>query len=815
MKISKFRFDLGAPRSFVALGILIGAFVHSSYAQNNLPNIDFNTNNWSSDTTGSLLGTVLFAQNQIIPSVAHIANDVQPHLTAERNTLVMFKVNPNLVSPTNKISVKAYSGSGQLLGNFTMAQPQDIPKQPKYLVGVNLSSLVFNTAPVNGFTITNADDLAKLGDPSATYLKGLLAKYKDIIINMYDGFWIPKIYLPEGSFLGKNVLIKSNAGYSSEVSYKGQRFANSAPINRGTVLPFTFNSGLWISPADVEQTRFVYGHNFWTATLPASWIKPGLNLAFESGRLKGTLLKIKVGAPSELILHTIDIGMLTPPRNAFSFANEPATGAHYEYFQTIPVSRMVVSKYEPLYLKEVMMPDGRLLTKMDPSAGGWHEGDMREAIGKHLISQGINNANYGIWSTSSSDENSHPFTVAQLTAHNSVGKYSNGIQIHGGSGGAGIVTLDASLGNEFSHEVGHNFGLGHYMGGAKGSMQRPANDVNSTWGWDSRKNVFIPNFYAIKTNQPSCWTIDNSSKECIPPFQGFSFGWDAMAGGEPMYPQINRFTLYSPYSMKYIQDFFESRAVFAKDSPTGFRKWNAQTCQMDPFEMRVSVFEEVNATPNDATDARYFSRQFERGAKLISVKMYDGFWGQSIVIPLASSANSGRFIEIEHHASYHSTLNLNGNAVEISNGTHKIYQSNGKTWQETSQIIRTVAKKPQQFGIPVTTLVGYYDPEGTIPSYIYPALYGGYGFTYSDDISTLNANECYLMVKTNAGFRRFRLRNFRVDSGQMNKFHVNIPQTEAPSVAYVVCSGKVLVSKVLDGPKSNPSYTVNGVALPK
>lgn len=102
-----------------------------------------------------------------------------------------------------------------------------------------------------------------------------------------------------------------------------------------------------------------------------------------------------------------------------------------------------------------------------------------------------------------------------------------------------------------------------------------------------------------------------------------------------------------------------------------------------------------------------------------------------------------------------------------------------------------------------------------MPSYIYPALHGGYGFTYTDDSKILNTNDCHLVVKTNEGFRRYRLSNFRIDSGQMNKFHVNIPQTEAPSVAYVVCSGKVLATSIVNGPKSKPSYTVNGVALPK
>ncbi|EOX5182456.1 TagA domain-containing protein [Escherichia coli] len=33
------------------------------------------------------------------------------------------------------------------------------------------------------------------------------------------------------------------------------------------------------------------------------------------------------------------------------------------------------------------------------------------------------------------------------------------------------------------------------------------------------------------------------------------------------------------------------------------------------------------------------------------------------------------------------------------------------------------ARKPEQFGIPVTTLMEYYDPQGILSSYIYPAFY--------------------------------------------------------------------------------------------
>ncbi len=124
---------------------------------------------------------------------------------------------------------------------------------------------------------------------------------------------------------------------------------------------------------------------------------PGLNLVIKQGNLSGRLNDIKIGAPGELLLHTIDIGMLTTPRDRFDFAKDKE--AHREYFQTIPVSRMIVNNYAPLHLKEVMLPTGELLTDMDPGNGGWHSGTMRQRIGKELVSHGIDNANYGLNST--------------------------------------------------------------------------------------------------------------------------------------------------------------------------------------------------------------------------------------------------------------------------------------------------------------------------------------------------------------------------------------------------------------------------------
>lgn len=286
-----------------------------------------------------------------------------------------------------------------------------------------------------------------------------------------------------------------------------------------------------------------------------------------------------------------------------------------------------------------------------------------------------------------------------------------------------------------------------------------------------------------------------------------------MAGGEPLYPSVNRFTLYTPYSMQSIQQFFESRAVFAKDSPTGLRKWNAQTQLMEPFEMRVAALDEASLSPQDAANANAFSQQFGKGASLVSVSMGDGYWGPSITAPAASAANAGRYIEVTSSATYNTTLTINGQAITISTGNHKLYQSNGALWLANPPITRTQAKKPQQFGVAVTTVVGYYDPERSLPSYVFPALQGGYGFTYADDSSTLSGNQCQLQVQTNNGLRRYRLSNVRFDGGVMNKFHVNVPASEAASAATVYCAGTQLATRPLLARKAPVGYTVNGMPL--
>lgn len=751
----------------------------------------FNTTTPTNDLRGTLAAQVLFAQSQVIPSRPREA-DHQPHLIGQRTSLLL--VRPLTADDPTPLEVTARDKHGKALGTLRLDPPDTLPTTAYSLDGLPEETIAFEPGDGPVSTIDTKGDLEKLSDPRATLLLERLRSSALVEIQTADGQWVRDIHLPTHRDLeNKMVRARSRAAYPSTIHY-GDR---SATITRDESLQFKVVGGQWILESELENQGLTYAADAWSGVLPAAWIAPGLTLAFRRGALSGELTELTVGPPTELLLHTIDLGMLVPPRDKFLFAKDPT--AHREYFQTVPTSRMIVSQYAPLYLRQVMLPTGTLLLEFDPSKGDWHNGTMRQRIGKELISHGIDNANYGINSTAGEGEDGHPYVAAQLTAHNSSGRYSNGMVTHGGSGGGGIVTLDDTLGNEFSHEVGHNYGLGHYVGGFEGSVHRSANHANSTWGWDADKKRFLPNFSPLRSGKDTC--LEN---RCQSPFEGRSYGLDAMAGGAPL-SGFNRFTLYTPYSAALIQKFFESKAVFDSGSPTGFRKWNDSTQQMEPYAHRVEVAEQITVPASDVGEDKM--AQLLAEYELVRVSMQDGNWAKDVQLPAASPANLGRCVTINQGATYDSFLSLNGTQVKMARGFQGSYTSDGKRWNEGQAANQWMERRPQTFGVPVVTLVGYYDPRGELTSFLYPPLHGAYGFTYVDDRDRVTEQDCQLVVETREGTLRFRLARHRVNAAVMNKFHVNIPASSQPRSASILCRGKVVDKKTLTAPADKPTYT--------
>lgn len=425
-----------------------------------------------------------------------------------------------------------------------------------------------------------------------------------------------------------------------------------------------------------DRPSVVYSTRAWSVKLPWNWLKNGLSLQFKTadGRI-GTLAanKIEFSGASEVVLQNIRIGMLTdPPGNGDNLMERDTGNFAIDYFQKIPVSRLTIGQYLPVKFPMVVMSNGTIYTKSSATEGGVYDGDMREDIGKSLVSTGINLANYGISSSQGGAQENLGY-FREVAIHQSVGVYTNGIQSHGLSGGGGIATLWSVNGNEFSHELGHNWDLGHYPGGSAGSVH----SQNSGWGYNGYLNRMIGN--VDWTSPANNVTIDDV---VTPPFKNlYSFGLDAMAGGYPM-GKLSTLTHHTGYSAKLIQSSFVNTPVLRKESATGYAIWdNTRKLMVD-------------------------------------------------------------------YASTHA--------------------------------------KPTQFGVPVVTLIGYYDPLGKLPSTIYPALYGNLGNVYTSP--AVNKSDCRLDVTTNAGVKSIKLLNARVNADVMNKLHVNLASNTLPTRAEVFCT---------------------------
>lgn len=244
-----------------------------------------------------------------------------------------------------------------------------------------------------------------------------------------------------------------------------------------------------------------------------------------------------------------------------------------DYFQKIPASKLVMADYTPAHFPVVTMPNGVVYTDKSASTGGWHSGDMREAIGKAMVSTGINNANVGIVSSAGySQQYNRRFN--HITAHTNVGIYTKKdtdlpqVVVHGGSGGGGIVTLEATTGNEWSHELGHNYGLGHWP------YMASIHDLESGWGWDAFHQRFIGNLH---------WKGDvytqQQGDDIVPPFKdAFRFLRDAQNGGEQEYVgTISRFTLEHPAQSRKAQRWMNNGFNLDSHSPSGYVQWDQAT----------------------------------------------------------------------------------------------------------------------------------------------------------------------------------------------------------------------------------------------
>ena len=387
-----------------------------------------------------------------------------------------------------------------------------------------------------------------------------------------------------------------------------------------------------------QRPRVSYSKRAWSTKLNWDEVQGGLKIRIvDEQNRSGELLenKIDFAAPGELVLTNIRLGMLTDaPQSWGHYMLRDPERAGSDYFQTIPAAQMTVAKYDDLKLDRVMVANGTIYDSVSNSDGGVYEGGMRENTGKSTFGVGINLANWGVTSASMQSQE-QPQLTQNVNMHHACGKYANGESNHGLSGGNGMLTLIDSIGNEFSHEIGHHYGLGHYPGKVDEDYFWAEHHANSGWGYNSVRNKMRSNLD---------WQRNNVGDGLIgkPTFLStYGYGRDAMSGGSHS-SAYSDYTHYTGYSTKIkIQPAFD-RAIFDADSPTGYKKWNADLRKMEVIQPKVP--RSTNVWYNSA-DGNYLKARLQGVPVFTILGGYDPVAQKGIIYP-AARGNWGNVFDL-------------------------------------------------------------------------------------------------------------------------------------------------------------------------
>ena len=323
---------------------------------------------------------------------------------------------------------------------------------------------------------------------------------------------------------------------------------------------------------------YVYSRRAWSGVLPWQWVQPGMELRITDDQKRtGNLAAnaIDFGGAGELVVQSLRLGMLTPPPVNDShhwFLTQPAQAAT-DYFQTIPAAKLIAAHYEDVTLPKVIVATGAIYDQASASRGGTYFGDMREDTAKSTFSVGINLANFGVTSASMASQH-QPQAFQTVTLHHASGNYADGLHSHGLSGGNSILTLRSSRYNEFSHEIGHHYGLKHYPGESQGNYFWSVHHHDSGWGFIGHRHRMRSNINwnaNVGSGKPGSATLDNT----------YPFTADAMAGGSSA-SAFSDYTYYTGYSTKTaIQPTLSGAAILDQDASSGYRIWNPSTRSME------------------------------------------------------------------------------------------------------------------------------------------------------------------------------------------------------------------------------------------
>ncbi len=562
-----------------------------------------------------------------------------------------------------------------------------------------------------------------------------------------------------------------------------------------------------------SKPDITYSKRSFSVQLPYDIITPEMDIKFTaqtynqteiSGILKGS--DIDFAAPIEAVYFFLKLDMLAgylPRGNPYNFSmiEEPAR-AIQEYFQTIPIAKMVNATYEDRMLKKVIIKDGTIYTTDNPSPypnPSDHNGDLREDVAKAQVSVGINLANKGPASSALDQNHVINHDMFYFTVHHTHGKYKIRVQGHGLSGGNGIGTLFKSAYSEFSHEVDHGYNKSHYPY-AKESSDGCVHGYNTGWGYDAYKNRMKTN---IRWN--SNGTVEKfnplGKEHIIEPFQKiYNWNYDSMANGSPS-SSISRYVHSTARTMRDVQKFLAER-YFLTDKPeivNGkevylYQLWNPWTRKI----MKADI--EIN------------KRNIKFGKEDVDIF----FNGKKTAVKKQEFPVNKNIKEQENFVRKRINDSGLGKECEIVNF---VKNSDGTFNYDLKSVFAKSRPNPTAKGVPVITALGGYNPDNPEQTVLYPYFRANYGNVFGDNFLNEKPHDTatYLQIEyyTNKGIQYVKLADKRFNKSVINKLHVNIAESDRPKKITLFVKGQnkgetIIESTIYDKPM--PKAAVIGKA---
>lgn len=363
-----------------------------------------------------------------------------------------------------------------------------------------------------------------------------------------------------------------------------------------------------------EAGGAAYGSDLYSATLPAAWLAPGLQLRAKADNYLASEVKNPVvGADMPFTLRTLPFYLFgatdANSGHPLSETGAPPADAVQELFAKWPVSTLTAANHPA---QRVSWPTVVIPPRSD-SAGTAQPAYLVSNASQQKDGFAVLSAVLSVLGGLRNANGESPLAVqyyAPLIMLNSSGQYSSpggGLGSVGGDTGTG----DAAYKGIFIHEQGHAFGLSH-AGEAYDAGKYPYNWGSldgSLWGYDAIKREFLaPIVPSTASRYASCANTTFAGHARAVDSSGRCIKNDPMQSGSGDEASSYRFSTFSDYSTAVMQRHLEGVTTLKSDGthaysggkvvrdtafPGGYKRWDtldAKWLNFDPATTQGGIF---------------------------------------------------------------------------------------------------------------------------------------------------------------------------------------------------------------------------------